>query len=430
MHCLEFLKSLYTSSGALSLGEYDFIRAMRFLGHGSTKVAVHLRMHTKDQSERSKVFVRSTGGQWRQAWAEPEPKGKWPTVYIREGLNEPPVVMVRDPHTNISRAIWNPNPQLEKIALGEVTPYHWTDASGQAWTGGLYKPTNYAPGKRYPLVIQTHGFIANEFSGSGAYPTAFAARALAASGMLVLQVPLCPVLLKVDSGRCAVSAYGGAVRQLTSQGMIDPMRVGIIGFSYTVYDVLEALTANRVRFAAASVTDGNDGGYWQFVAGINMLGQVSFQDALSRMNGAKPFGAGLQLWLRHSPDFHMQDVHTPLLVNALGRGGDSLIFMWEPYALLHYLGKPVDLVVLNSNPYEHVLTEPAVRMASQGGTVDWFRFWLQGYESPNPIMPAEYRRWEMLCDMQIEENPGRPTWCVPRGGFRAQIARTGRSVRN
>ena len=49
------------------------------------------------------------------------------------------------------------------------------------------------------------------------------------------------------------------------------------------------------------------------------------------------------------------------------------------FAILH---KPVDLVMLNTD--EHVLTNPAVRMASQGGSVDWFRFWLKDERIPTP----------------------------------------------
>jgi len=44
--------------------------------------------------------------------------------------------------------------------------------------------------------------------------------------------------------------------------------------------------------------------------------------------------------------------------------------------------------------------------------VDWFRFWLQGYEDPDQAKTEQYRGWEHLCDMQIAQNPDRPTFCV------------------
>jgi hypothetical protein len=86
---------------------------------------------------------------------------------------------------------------------------------------------------------------------------------------------------------------------------------------------------------------------------------------------------------------------------VVGEGKLSLMSMGHPYAVLHYLHKPVDLIMLNTD--EHVLTNPAVRYASQQGSVDWFRFWLQGYEDPDPSKHDQYVRWRGLKKMQ-EEN--------------------------
>jgi hypothetical protein len=124
--------------------------------------------------------------------------------------------------------------------------------------------------------------------------------------------------------------------------------------------VLEALTTGSVQFAAASVTDGWNYGYWAYLTAVN-----TDDDIYSRVTdstvGAKPFGVGLQLWLKRAPDFNMQNVHAPLLVNSLSRVS-LLASMWEPYAVLRSLGKPVELVLFHSD--EHVLTNPEVRLAS------------------------------------------------------------------
>jgi hypothetical protein len=92
----------------------------------------------------------------------------------------------------------------------------------------------------------------------------------------------------------------------------------------------------------------------------------------------------------------MDKVTSPLLIVALGR--PSVLEMWEPYAALRYLNKPVDLVVLNST--EHILSNPAARTASQGGTVDWFCFWLKGEEDPDPAKADQYAGWRELKKMQ------------------------------
>ena len=135
---------------------------------------------------------------------------------------------------------------------------------------------------------------------------------------------------------------------------------------------------------------------------FDYLEYILFTDRISseadRVIGAPPFGEGLQLWLKRSPGFNIDKITTPLLV--VGRGPVSLVFMWQPYAGLRYLHKPVDLIMLNTD--EHVLTNPAVRMASQGGSVDWFCFWLKDEEDPNPAKADQYTRWRELRELKTK----------------------------
>ena len=243
-------------------------------------------------------------------------------------------------------------------------------------------------------MIQTHGFSQSEFIPSGWGPP-FAARELAAAGIVVLQVGDTNDCLSVtpNEGPCAVSAYESAANQLASEGLVNPEKIGIIGFSRSCFYVMEALTANALHFKAASITDGWMVTYFQY-----MQNPESFSAEANAMIGAAPFGKGLLHWVEQSPGFNLDKVNTPLLV--VGEGPISLLFMWEPYAGLHYLHKPVELVMLNTD--EHVPTNPTLRMASQGGTVDWFRFWLQDYEDPDPAKAEQYRRWRELRKMQQE----------------------------
>src|SRR5437762_13775382 len=153
---------------------------------------------------------------------------------------------------------------------------------------------------------------------------------------------------------------------------------------------MEALTASSsLNFKAASITSGLMFDYWQ-----SMVSPDAGEGAA--VIGAPPFGEGLQQWLKRSPGFNLDKVNAPLMVVA--EGADSLLTMWAAYAGLHQLHKPVDLIMLNTD--EHVLTNPAVRMASQGGSVDWFRFWLKGEEDPDPAKVDQYKRWRELRKLQ------------------------------
>lgn len=429
LRCVKSLRAESALEGRVGQSGAGFlvITSLRFAGGNSDRVVLKYYGLTSTLGYVGDVtenLARGPNGAWLDTGKQDVPPAQQTfqteramlDVHIAQGLNEPPVLVGRDGRTGESRTIWDPNPQLKHIELGQASVYHWKDASGHPWSGGLYRPPNFESGVHYPLVIQTHGFPGDYFLPSGWAPTAFAARALAAGGMIVLQVPECLHIQDPEFGPCEVAMYESAVSRLAMQGLIDPHRVGIIGFSQTVFPVLEALTTTPGRFAAASITDGPSFGYWEYLSNVDSRdSQVT--GAANATVGAEPFGNGLRVWQERAPDFAMQKVRTPLLVNSLGRTS-LLEGMWEPYAALRYLNKPVDLVLLRSD--EHVLSNPAVRLASQGGSVDWFRFWLQGYESPHPVMMNEYSRWERLCDVQRQENPGRPTWCVPTAPYRVR----------
>jgi hypothetical protein len=110
-------------------------------------------------------------------------------------------------------------------------------------------------------------------------------------------------------------------------------------------------------------------------------------------------------------------VKAPLLL--LQPGPEAVLEDWEPYATLSILRKPVDLIMLH--PGTHVMTNPDQRLASETANVDWFRFWLQGYQDPDPSKTEQYVRWEKLCDLQRQENPQDPGYCVPSSMHRSPV---------
>jgi dipeptidyl aminopeptidase/acylaminoacyl peptidase len=391
--CVEMLKQR-TQTGFEE--GYHTVWGARFAGGDRHRILVTFLPHA-DEPGGATEYEQGLDGTWKIARlvkGESTAGDESFKVTVKEGLNDPPVLVAANKKT--SRVIWDPNPQLKNLELGEATGYTWKDKGGKQWKGGLYMPADYKAGHRYPLVIQTHGFEESKFLPSGAMTTAFAARALAASGIMVLQTAKvvagtdCSTILS-EEGPCVVSEYEAAADQLVSEGLVDPDKIGIIGFSRTCFYVMETLTTSSLHIKAASMTDGIMADYLQY-----MMWQMGEQYDL--MIGTKPFGEGLQQWLKRSPGFNLEKVTAPLLV--VGEGPISLLSMWQPYAGLRYLSKPVDLIMLNTD--EHVLTNPSVRLASQGGSVDWFRFWLQGYEDPDPAKADQYRRWHELRRMEQE----------------------------
>jgi len=183
---------------------------------------------------------------------------------------------------------------------------------------------------------------------------------------------------------------------LASDGLIDPDKVGIIGFSRTCYHVESALINDPKRFAAASITDGVDESYIQELLYFTVGAPYHEGEAIY---GGKPYGEGLrERWLQRAPGFQLDRIQTPLLIEAIDP--HSILEEWEIYASLVAQGKPVDLIYFPDG--HHILQKPLERMASQQGNVDWFRFWLKSEEDPDPARAEQYKRWRELRTMQTE----------------------------
>jgi dipeptidyl aminopeptidase/acylaminoacyl peptidase len=402
--CLERLRG-YTQSGAES--GYRYITDVVFDRHNDSRVVV--RYFTQPgMIAGTTTYVRSSEGAWSEALPD-QATSNQPrfALSIQQSINDPPLLVIADMVGHVSRTVWDPNPHLKNLDLGEASVYGWQDKDGRDWIGGLYKPPGYVSSKRYPLVVQTHGLVKDQFIPSGLYTSGYAARELASAGILVIQIPDCPTIFTTEEASCNVAAYEHAVKKLVTEGLADPDRVGISGFSRSDYFTLAALTSGSVHYAAASINDGVDQGYLQYILGSDSNQRVGGDEEGAdeeAVIGARPFGEGLKQWLKRSPTFNMDKVSTPLR-SVIHGGAPGLLYVWEPYAALRYLNKPVDLIAIVSD--EHILTNPAARMASQGGAVDWFRFWLQDYEDLSPAKAGQYKRWRALRKLQATQDTER-----------------------
>jgi len=142
------------------------------------------------------------------------------------------------------------------------------------------------------------------------------------------------------------------------------------------------------------VADGSDAGYSSYIQFLNNAPYTA-SDSESIIGGL-PWGPSISLWLERSPEFRLQKVETPLLLQPLSPY--TLTCHWAMYAALRRLGKPVEMLFLPKA--SHILQQPWERMASQGGDVDWFCFWLRNEEDPDPGKAAQYKRWRELRSLQ------------------------------
>ena len=321
------------------------------------------------------------------------------SVSIRQSVNEPPVLVAALPGGGEAKRIWDPNPQFAQINFGEASVYHWRDKDGNEWTGGLVKPPDYVAGRRYPLVIQTHGFNRKEFLTDGFFPTASAARPMAARGMVVLQIGelvLSDMAMVTPKEPATMrGGYVAAIQQLDAEGLIDPRRVGIIGFSRSGWYVLDSLIHASEHFAAATLAECTYISFGEYTLNAD-YGNAGRAKSLAAAIGVEPFGEGLQKWVARSAGFNTDKINIPVLFEA--NSPVAMIYAWDIYALMRLQNKPVELLYFRNG--EHVLAKPPERLASQEMNVDWYDFWLNGHEDPDPAKAEQYARWRHLREIR------------------------------
>jgi dipeptidyl aminopeptidase/acylaminoacyl peptidase len=369
---------------------------------------VYLRRTAWDSSggprDESTMTFRKSGERWRQIKSDDPLE-----IVLEQDMNTPPRLVATNRDTGGRSLLLDLNSQFRNLRFGHVEEIAWKGTDGQDATGGLYLPSAYVAGHKYPLVIQVSCWGANSVAvfsidcGTAGY----AAQALAGRGFVVAEPTHLAVAHSTEEAPRTTASIEGMIDYLDARGLIDRDRIGIVGWSFAGYLARYAVAFSRYPFRAAAVVDGSDFGYWQYVSEIN-VGPRN-REIFEQFNGAPPFGQGLQAWMKTAVSFNLDRVHAP--IRQLGFGRYWFQYNWESFVGLRRLGKPVEMVWLPEAAHEPV--RPFERRTAQQGDVDWFGFWLQGYEDPDPAKAEQYRRWENLCDLQREQNRDGSTFCVP-----------------
>jgi dipeptidyl aminopeptidase/acylaminoacyl peptidase len=339
----------------------------------------------------------------------------------------PPELFLFSPATNDLSIIDKLNPQFDHLTLGPAKAMRWTTSTGLSIDGLLLLPPDYEIGKRYPLVIQTKPDYGQFLCDAGQehYPS-FAPQPIVNAGMLYLIRSLSDAdadkrdenyFPKGYPGQIGETAFhmdmwDSAVEELNAQGLIDPNNVGIIGFSRAGWYTEFMLAHAKTQYHAATVADNVQyslGEYWLAHSDWILHG-------FETMYGGNPYGSAQKNWMQYSISFNLDKIRAPLLMEEMGHGVQystekapplDLALSFEVFSGLRQLSKPVELYYYPNEP--HQLAHPQARLASMKRNVDWFRFWLEGYERPSPEDPDQYKRWEHLRDLQNTEDKAAAT---------------------
>ena len=274
------------------------------------------------------------------------------------------------------------NPQQKEYNWATVDLIRWKSYSGIPLEGLLYKPENYNPSKKYPLLVyfyemysdELHNHYAPKPTASIIYPTEYAS-----AGYLVL-IPN----IRYQAGHPARSAYDcimSGTDYVIKHYPVDSTRMGLQGQSWGGYQTAQLITmTSRYKAAMAGAPVGNMfSAYGGIRWGSGLNRQFQYERTQSRIG--KTIWEAPDLYVENSPVFHLPKVKTPLLI--MHNDADGAVPWYQGIELftgLKRLGKPVWL--LNYNGDDHNLMKNANRIDLSIRMRQFFDHYLLGAPAP------------------------------------------------
>jgi dipeptidyl aminopeptidase/acylaminoacyl peptidase len=268
--------------------------------------------------------------------------------------------------------------ELPAADFGKTEVISWKSTDGRVIEGVLTHPVGYTPGQKVPLVVMVHGgptgVFVRSFTG---LPTVYPVAVFAGRGYAVLR---CNVRGSSGYGRDFRYAnyrdWGGGdyrdilsgVDALVARGLVDPERLGVMGWSYGGFMTSWIITQTK-RFKAASVG-----------AGVTNL--MSFTGTADIPGFIPDYFGGeywdvFDRWRTRSAMFNVKGVTTPTLIQH-GEADERVPVSqgYELYNALKRQGVTARMVVYPRQP--HGLQEPKFIKDAMTRNLEWFDRYVLG----------------------------------------------------
>jgi dipeptidyl aminopeptidase/acylaminoacyl peptidase len=280
-----------------------------------------------------------------------------------------------------NRSAWkrltDANPQVRTFQLGETEAVQWKSTDGKTVEGILVKPVGYETGKKYPLIVQIHGGPASAdvlsfHSSNTSYPSVYAA-----AGYFVLMPNYRGSTNYGERFKMEIvehyfnQGYDDimtGVDHLIGQGMVDPNRMGVMGWSAGGHWSNWILTHTN-RFKAISTGAGAMN--W-----TSMYAETDVQRIREYYFRGKPYDNFEYLW-DISPLKYIKNAKTPTLIHVVD--GDPRVPRPQSEELhmgLKKLGVPTEFFVYPGTT--HGITEPRNQVVKMMAEFNWFEKWMKG----------------------------------------------------
>lgn len=303
-------------------------------------------------------------------------------AFIAGSATTLPEVLVAEVAKFTPRALTSRSTKLRDWTLGSREVISWTSQDGEPIEGVLITPRDFDPAKRYPLLCVIHGGPTGidrpQAVDARYYPTDL----WAARGALILKV-----------NYRGSAGYGERFRQLNvrnlgvgdawdvlsgidslvAKGLVDPERLGCMGWSQGGY-ISAFLTTSTTRFKAISVGAGiSNWATYYYNTDITPF-TIQYLDADPARDP--------EIYAKTSPMTHVMGAKTPTLIQH--GEFDRRVPIANAYELRQGLqdrGVPVEMIVYKG--FGHGITKPKEMRAAMQHNLQWFNHHIFGDPAPD-----------------------------------------------
>jgi dipeptidyl aminopeptidase/acylaminoacyl peptidase len=267
------------------------------------------------------------------------------------------------PDLHITKNLWRTdekltdiNPQMRDYNWGTAELVEWTSFSDVPLQGILYKPEDFDPNKKYPLLIYFYDRHSDNLYN---YFAPAPSRSIINIPFYVSRgyIVFTPDIL-YTVGRPGNDAYNSVVsgaQMLAARPYVDETKVGIQGQSWGGYQTAYLITRTDM-FAAAGAgapVSNMTSAYGQIRWESGRSRQFQYEQTQSRIGAT--MSDALDLYIENSPVFFVDKVNTPLLIMHNDNDGAVPWYQGiELFTSLRRFNKPVWMLQYNNEAHNLV----------------------------------------------------------------------------
>lgn len=304
-------------------------------------------------------------------------------IYTSETFTDYPDVRLSDLSFKKSKVLTNGKDQQTGFNWGTAELVKWVSLDGMPLEGLLYKPANFDPKKKYPMIVNFYERNSETLYGHRipqAHRSTIDYHYYTSNGYLVFNPDV-----RYKDGYPGESCYNcvmPGISALIAKGFVDEKAIGAQGHSWGAYQV--AYLATRTSLFAAiesgapvvNMLSAYGGIRWG--SGLNRSFQ--YEHSQSRI-GANIWEKPLR-FIENSPLFTMDKVKTPILIMHNDNDGHVPWYQGiEYFVALKRLQKPVWM--LNYTGEVHWPDKIANRLDFQKRMSQFFDHYLKGQPMPS-----------------------------------------------